>query len=246
YTPYGLSRQMKRDLHFCWPRAERGIYYEPKNLVARGLAAATKERTGKRKRTVYSITPAGRRAFLHCLEEGDPAPPQLECEAILRATFAHRGSKDALERTLDRLRDDATDMRAQLAAQAREYAETGGPFPDQLHLIALTGRFLIDYAALLTRWTEWAQAQMRDWPSPASASEVPLDFAYEIFAELATGSSWPLRRRATSSRTAGTTSCASRSSSGTSDGEKMNVSRPSSVAKSASCSACGGSSVSRL
>jgi PadR family transcriptional regulator, regulatory protein AphA len=197
YTPYELSRQMKRDLHFCWPRAERGIYYEPKHLVERGLATATAERIGKRKRTVYSITPAGRRAFLRWLEEGDAAPPQLECEAILRATFAHRGSKEALERALDGLRDHAAEMRAQLAAQAREYARTGGPFPDQLHLIALTGRFLIDYTALLTRWTEWAQAQVRDWPSPGSAHEVPLDFAYEIFAELAPDSPTPAERTKT-------------------------------------------------
>jgi PadR family transcriptional regulator, regulatory protein AphA len=185
YTPYELSRQMKRDLHFCWPRAERGIYYEPKNLVARRLATATVERTGRRKRTVYAITPSGRRAFKEWLEQGVPAEPQLECEAILRATFAHRGSKEALARSIDSLREHAAAMRAQLELQAREYASTGGPFPDQLHLIALTGRFLIDYTALLDNWADWAEARIRDWPSVKSADDVPMDFAYEIFDELA-------------------------------------------------------------
>jgi hypothetical protein len=109
---------------------------------------------------------------------------QLSSEAILRATFAHRGSKQALLRAIESLREDAAVMRGQLASQAREYADTGGPFPEQLHLIALTGRFLIDYAALLGQWADWAQRHVDAWPSVQSASEVPLDFAYEIFAEL--------------------------------------------------------------
>jgi PadR family transcriptional regulator AphA len=175
---------MKRDLHFCWPRAERGIYYEPKNLVAHGLATASIGRTGKRKRTVYSITPAGRHAFERWLEQDAAASPQLESETILRATFAHRGSKDALLGAIAIMREQGATMRYQLTLQARQYADTGGPFPDQLHLIALTGRFLIDYASLLEDWADWAEAHVRDWPSVKSASEVSLDFAYEIFAEL--------------------------------------------------------------
>jgi DNA-binding PadR family transcriptional regulator len=184
YSPYELAQQMKRDLHFCWPRAERGIYYEPKNLVARGLATARVEHTGRRKRTVYSITATGRRAFDDWIERAPEEAIQLESEAILRATFAHRGSKDALLQAIATLRDDAVAMHRQLASQAREYRQTGGPFPEQLHLVALTGRFLIDYATLLTEWAEWAQRQVDAWSSTKSASEVPLDFAYDIFAEL--------------------------------------------------------------
>ena len=185
YSPYELTQQMKRDLHFCWPRAERGIYYEPKNLVAHGLATARAQRTGRRRRTVYSITAAGRRAFDEWIEQAPAEVTQLSSEAILRATFAHRGSKKALLRAIESLREDAAVMRRQIASQAREYADTGGPFPEQLHLIALTGRFLIDYAALLGQWADWAKRHVDAWPSVQSASDVPLDFAYEIFAELA-------------------------------------------------------------
>ena len=185
YSPYELTQQMKRDLHFCWPRAERGIYYEPKNLVARGFATAREERTGKRKRTVYSITAAGRRAFDEWIEQAPAEPTQLESEAILRATFAHRGHKAALLRAIESMRADATEMRRQLEMQAREYADSGGPFPEQLHLIALTGRFLIDYTSLVSAWSDWAGKLVESWPSVQSASDIPLDFAYEIFAELA-------------------------------------------------------------
>ena len=184
YSPYELTQQMKRDLHFCWPRAERGIYYEPKNLVAHRLATARVERTGRRNRTVYSITAAGRRAFDDWIHRAPTEATQLESEAILRATFAHRGSKQALLGAIESMREDAAALRGQLVSQASEYAETGGPFPEQLHLIALTGRFLIDYTSLLSRWADWAQHHVDAWPSVESASEVPLDFAYEIFAEL--------------------------------------------------------------
>jgi DNA-binding PadR family transcriptional regulator len=185
YSAYELARQMKRDLHFSWPRAERAIYYEPKHLLAHGLVTATSERNGRRKRTVYSITPAGRRAFKHWLEQAEAAAPQLEFEAIVHATFAHRASKQALLKTLSGVREQAAAMHAQLQAQGREYLQTGGPFPDQLHLIALTGRFLIDYVALLERWSGWAEAEVRNWPTVASADQVDLDFAYEIFADAA-------------------------------------------------------------
>ena len=63
WTTYELAQQMRRALGQFWPRAESKLYEEPKKLVAHGLARATKETTGKRPRTVYSITAKGRRAM---------------------------------------------------------------------------------------------------------------------------------------------------------------------------------------
>jgi len=176
---------MKRDLHFCWPRAERAIYYEPKNLVAHGLANSSSENTGGRKRTVYSITPAGRLAFERWLEEPVVAPPQWESEAIVRASFGHRGSKDALLHVIAAMSEHAAAMRRQVEGQAREYQQTGGPFPEHLHVVILTGKFLFDYIALLERWSAWADEQVRQWPSTKSAAEVPLAFAFKALEELA-------------------------------------------------------------
>src|SRR3954469_12912833 len=63
WTTYELAQQMGRALGQFWPRAESKLYEEPKKLVAHGLARATKETVGKRARTVYSITPKGRKAL---------------------------------------------------------------------------------------------------------------------------------------------------------------------------------------
>ena len=63
WTTYELAKQMDRTLSRFWPRARSKLYEEPKKLVAHGLAEADAGANGRRPRTVYSITPAGRRAL---------------------------------------------------------------------------------------------------------------------------------------------------------------------------------------
>lgn len=54
---------MERSVGAMWPRAASVVYEEPKRLVRLGLAGSTKEYTGNRASTVYSITDAGRRRW---------------------------------------------------------------------------------------------------------------------------------------------------------------------------------------
>ena len=63
WSTYELAKHMQRDLKFVWPRAESNLYAEPKKLIAHGFASASSEPRGRRRRTVYSITPAGREAL---------------------------------------------------------------------------------------------------------------------------------------------------------------------------------------
>ena len=86
WSAYELTKQGRRSLHFCWPRAETRIYQEPKNLVEHGLVKATSTANGRRARTEYAITAKGRRALRAWM--GEPsAPPRLESEALLRLFF---------------------------------------------------------------------------------------------------------------------------------------------------------------
>src|SRR5260370_275846 len=96
WSAYDLSKQMKRSLDLCWPRAERAIYYEPKNLLAHGLVEAKTESNGRRTRTVYTITPRGRRALKRWLAQPSSTRPEFESEAVGRALFAEHGSKNDL------------------------------------------------------------------------------------------------------------------------------------------------------
>ena len=96
WSTYELAKHVDRSLRPMWPRARSNLFNEPKKLVAHGLAVATEETVGRRPRTVYTITPAGRRALRHWL--GTPGEgPILEFEQLLKVFFADHGTKtDAL------------------------------------------------------------------------------------------------------------------------------------------------------
>ena len=87
WTTYELAKQMDRTLNRFWPRAKSKLYEEPKKLVRTGLAVATPGAHGRRPRTVYSITPSGRRALAVWLST-ESGGPVFESEHILKVFYA--------------------------------------------------------------------------------------------------------------------------------------------------------------
>ena len=188
WTTYELAKQMDRSLRWFWPRAASVLYTEPKKLVEHGLATATQEFTGERPRTVYTITPRGREALREWLDQPG-AGPQLEFEALLQVAFADYGTKEQLLRILGTIREQAEAQRREALGRAREYAETGGPFPDRLPIIALVGKFLLEQTELVARWAAWAEQEVATWPglTPAEGAQVPEDAFHLTLAEPAKG-----------------------------------------------------------
>src|SRR5680860_68151 len=83
WSTYDLAKQRVRYFRYVWPRAESAIYREAIRLAEMGLISGTKEYTGRRGRTVYSITDEGRAALREWL--GTPVTPySMDNEAILR------------------------------------------------------------------------------------------------------------------------------------------------------------------
>jgi PadR family transcriptional regulator, regulatory protein AphA len=164
WTTYELAQQMQRSLRNFWPRAERRIYDEPKVLVAHGLAQARTEYTGRRPRTVYAITPEGRAALRAWLAQPG-AGPSLEFEALLKVFLAEQGDKQTLLANLRGIKAWAADEHRRGIALVRDYLQTGGPFPDRLHLIALMVRFLgFEWGSAVHRWATWAEQEVQRWP----------------------------------------------------------------------------------
>jgi PadR family transcriptional regulator, regulatory protein AphA len=161
WSAYDLAKQMKR-WALIWPRAERAVYNEPKKLVEHGLATAKVEFNGRQKRSVYTITPAGRRALRRWLAQPS-APPQFESEALVRAVFAPSGTKDDLLAAIRSLQDYARTLRDLGKEAGREYLEDQIPFPERLHIIALVLQFNVEYVALLERWAAWAESEVQEW-----------------------------------------------------------------------------------
>ena len=174
WTTYELAQQMDRALGRFWPRAESRIYEEPKKLVAHGLARATTEMVGKRRRTIYAITANGRRA----LEQWIPTPgegPVVEFEQLIKVFFAEHATKADLLATLAGTQAWSA---AQLGASAgipKAYLADSGPFPERLPWIVLVGQFLTDHYLMVERWAEWAQGVVETWPD--DLADAPADRA---------------------------------------------------------------------
>jgi DNA-binding PadR family transcriptional regulator len=171
---YELTQQMERSLQRFWPRALSKVYEEPKKLVALGLARSRAESVGRRRRTVYRITPKGRRALAGWLD--DPAAgPVLEFEGLLKVFFSEHGTKDAARSNIAAIRAWAEARNAENVHFAREYLADGGPFPARLPQIMLVGRFLADFTDMVDRWAEWAEEVVADWPDEPGDAEPRLD-----------------------------------------------------------------------
>ncbi len=150
WTTYELAKQVQKGLGWFWPRAERKLYDEPKNLVALGLASATEEHTGNRPRTVYAITPAGRKALRSWLGQA-PEPPAFEFEGMVKVFFADGGTIDQLRATLVSIEDDARARIAELRSMIDEARTPSYEFTDRWPINALGLRFELDHEAQLSR-----------------------------------------------------------------------------------------------
>jgi hypothetical protein len=123
-------------------------------------------------RTTYAITPAGRQALSSWLGT-EPAPPELEFEAMVRLTFADQGTKQQALAAIDSITRHAEQRYREGLDQLREYLDDGGPFPERLHIIALTATFHADYLRLLRDWAARARAEVAAWPTTKGLGMTP-------------------------------------------------------------------------
>lgn len=172
WTGYELTQQMRRSLDYCWPKADSVLYEEPRRLVAAGLARATPDEQDGRKRTRYHITAAGRRALKQWLET-PPADPRLEVEPLLRLLYADHGSVEDLRAAVATLRRWADTRYEGGIAMFRDYLQTGGPFPDRLHLQALFGALYEELFFVVRRWTSMVEEEIDSWPTTEALGWTP-------------------------------------------------------------------------
>ena len=164
WSTYELTKQMRRAVGQVWPRAESGLYREPQRLVAAGLATAEHRLVGKRRRTEYSITPAGRASLEQWL--GRPAAATIiESEAMLKILFGNNVAPAILLEHLDAFGREAKAAEAPWRAIAQEYIEGRGPFPERIHVNALFWVLLDRWAQLRADWAAWAAQQVASWPN---------------------------------------------------------------------------------
>lgn len=163
WSTYELSQQMQRNMRFFWPRAESRIYADAKALAARGWARSERVEHGQRTRTVYRITPAGRRALRQWLAAPARATA-LECEPVLRVFLGDLAGEAGMRSALDQVRADADAILEVGRRVAGEYLAGTAPFQDQVHLRAFVFDFLTNHALMLREWADRTEQALGRWP----------------------------------------------------------------------------------
>lgn len=170
WNMYDLAAEMRRNVHFFFPRVESQIYAEPKRLVAQGLAKATIEMTGRRSRTIYSITAKGHKELKRWLALPASKGPQLEFEAMLRVMLAPFGRDDDLERTIRTARAEINEGLLALADRiSDEYRDGRAPFQHYAPYRSIMHDFLLGFGQLIEDWAERSLERIERWPQQTEA-----------------------------------------------------------------------------
>jgi len=156
----------------CLGRGRRGFGAVAEKLAAHGLAAASKEFTGRRPRTIYAITPKGREALRDWLDEPTQLPV-VEFDAAVKVQFAEQGTKAQLLATLRSVREQAQRTREEHAALAADLLLPTTRFPDRRHVNELVMNFMWEQNETVIRWAAWAEQQVAAWPEDIRLPAAP-------------------------------------------------------------------------
>jgi DNA-binding PadR family transcriptional regulator len=181
WSTYELAQQRIRYFRYVWPRAESAIYREVKRLDAMELVAAKREYVGRRPRTVYSITDAGRQVLREWLDT-PVSPFAMDFEAMIRLFIAPLGTKEQLVATLEQVRDDAQEMLRFGGAVKQEFLDGQAVLQDQVYIRAHAVDFFISLLTTVDDWAERTLAEIEGWKdlSPNGKNERGLQIMAQL------------------------------------------------------------------
>lgn len=174
WTTYELAQQMERGIGRMWAASPSMVYAEPKHLVAQGYATMTETPVGRRPRSRYSITDAGRAVLVAWLD-ATPAGPALQFEGLLKVLFADQGRDSTNTDVLAAIGSWAADAHAAASTRAQGYLDDdyipGVDLADRSVIVAQTLGFLAEFYDLLERWTSWATVLATSIDGPDAARD---------------------------------------------------------------------------
>jgi DNA-binding PadR family transcriptional regulator len=147
---YEIKTIVDKSTRFFWAASYGQIYPELRKLSAAGLIEGQASPQGGRRRTLYRLTPAGRKALQNWLGV-DADVFELRDEGLLKLFFAEAGGTDAAIQALDSKRRE----HERVLAHLRSIEAKGGPDG----FAGLVLRYGID----CNRWqAEWCEATIRE------------------------------------------------------------------------------------
>jgi DNA-binding PadR family transcriptional regulator len=122
-TSYDMKQKASRSVGYFWNFPHSQLYAEPGHLVELGLLDEEREAEGRRRR-VYTLTAAGRKALDDWLREPTSEQPQIRDAGLLKLFFGEELSADEVAE-LARAQEEA--HRARLAVYEAKAATVINP-----------------------------------------------------------------------------------------------------------------------
>jgi len=163
WTAYELTKHMRRNLHYFFPRAESGIYGEFKKLTSSGMATAEASSQGNRTRTTYTITDNGRQALQEWLSTPTERAFAMDSEGMLRVLYAGAGTVEDLRRTADEFEAEAREM-LRMAQEVTDAFLAGTDVAQRdAHLRVILTDFTRLYVTAILQWSHRTQELLATW-----------------------------------------------------------------------------------
>ena len=154
---YEIKRVVDHSTRFFWAASYGQIYPELRRLKQAGLVEGRSEPRGGRKRTVYTLTDAGRAELSRWLD----APVEVletRDEALLKLFFAvaDPGRADQILAAKKRLHEEKLKALRAVEPKTISTAAAGDPFPN------LVWRYGVESTEWMIDWCERARAELAD------------------------------------------------------------------------------------
>ncbi|WP_407564698.1 PadR family transcriptional regulator [Streptomyces sp. 184] len=154
-TPYALDREIRQSVGYFWDFPRSQIYAEAARLVRRGLVTESREKTGRRRRTL-ALTQAGRDTLAAWLTAPTERTTDVRDEGLLRLYFQEDEASGADR--VRRLAEQQLDAHRRGLAEFEAILATAPPRPrfgaPQVAVLAFGLRF---EELAVEFWTEVAE-----------------------------------------------------------------------------------------
>ena len=164
WSAYELNKHFQRSfVRTFWPRVESHVYGEIKNLAAHGLATVKDEGKGKRQRSVYSITEAGRGALSNWVAEPGKSR-MVEWEQLAKIWYANHGTKEQMLEHIETVKNDVLGrLRWMLVLMCETDPPAGRLFPQRSHIGVLAGELNLMEIEMILNWLDRVEVEIAGW-----------------------------------------------------------------------------------
>jgi PadR family transcriptional regulator AphA len=151
-TGYEIKAAVDETTRFFWAASYGQIYPQLRQLAEAGLVKGAPAPQGARKRTVYTLTAAGRKELRRWLEQ-PPETFELRDEGLLKLFFSGGSSPESAAVALAAKRRHHEEKLEKLRAIEPLARESSDPFP----------YLVLRYGVELSEWTiEWCKRAERE------------------------------------------------------------------------------------